>query len=71
MKGYAPKNHPPVAKVESKKLKVTRNTVIAQTIAKLKPGVTYYVHIRTYKTIGSVNYYSAWSKKLPVKIFKK
>lgn|GEM_PF-6052126 len=56
---------------ESKKLKVTRNTVIAQTIAKLKPGVTYYVHIRTYKTIGSVNYYSAWSKKLPVKIFKK
>ena len=56
---------------ESKKLKVTRNTVIAQTIAKLKPGVTYYVHIRTYKTIGSVNYYSAWSKKLSVKIFKK
>ena len=56
---------------ESKKLKVTRNTVIAQTIAKLKPGVTYYVRIRTYKTIGSANYYSAWSKKQSVKIFKK
>ena len=32
------------------------------TIAGLTKGKIYYVRIRTYKKIGKVKYYSAWSK---------
>ena len=31
-------------------------------ISKLKKKKGYYVRVRTYKTVSSVNYYSAWSK---------
>ncbi|MCF0145300.1 MAG: hypothetical protein HUJ73_01815 [Eubacterium sp.] len=33
-------------------------------------GKTYYVRIRTYKTVGGKNYYSAWSKALKIRITK-
>lgn len=31
-------------------------------VAKLKAGKRYYVQVRTYKKVGKVTYYSAWSK---------
>ncbi|MCD7746606.1 MAG: Ig-like domain-containing protein [Lachnospiraceae bacterium] len=36
----------------------------------LKKGKTYYVRIRTYKTVSGKKYYSAWSSKKKVKITK-
>ena len=36
------------------------NTTSA-TITELKSGATYYVRVRTYKTVNGVNYYSGWS----------
>lgn len=36
-------------------------------IKKLKKKKTYYVRIRTYKKVGSLTYYSAWSKAKSVK----
>ncbi|MCD8013842.1 MAG: Ig-like domain-containing protein [Lachnospiraceae bacterium] len=36
----------------------------------LKKGKTYYVRIRTYKTVSGKKYYSAWSSKKKVKIKK-
>ena len=35
----------------------------AKTIKKLKSKKTYYVQVRTYKTVNKTKYYSAWSKK--------
>lgn len=39
------------------------------TISKLKKGKTYYIRLRTYKTVNKKNFYSAWSsaKKLKIK----
>jgi hypothetical protein len=39
----------------------------AKTISKLSAKKTYYVRIRTYKTVSGKKYYSDWSKALPVK----
>lgn len=36
-------------------------------VRKLKAKKTYYVQIRSYRKVGSVKYYSAWSKTLKVK----
>ncbi|MCD7715202.1 MAG: fibronectin type III domain-containing protein, partial [Lachnospiraceae bacterium] len=40
------------------------------TLSSLKKGKTYYVRIRTYKTVNGKTYYSAWSAKKKVKIKK-
>jgi hypothetical protein len=32
-----------------------------KTVKSLLKGKTYYVRVRAYKTVGKVNYYSAWS----------
>lgn len=40
------------------------------TIKKLKEKKTYYVRVRSYKTVSKVKYYSAWSKAKKVKIKK-
>ena len=40
---------------------------VSKKIAKLGAGKTYYVRIRTYRTVGKKNYYSAWSAKKTVK----
>ena len=43
---------------------------VSKKIAKLGAGKTYYVRIRTYRTVGKKNYYSAWSGKKSVKTKK-
>lgn len=42
----------------------------AKTITNLKKGKTYYVRIRSYKTVDGKKYYSGWSSKKKVKIKK-
>lgn len=37
-----------------------------KTISRLTSGKRYYVRIRTYKTVGTTKYYSAWSSKKSV-----
>ncbi|WP_242841295.1 leucine-rich repeat protein [Ruminococcus sp. NK3A76] len=57
----------------SKFTKATTKSVNAsgtsKTISKLTKGKTYYVKVRTYKTVNKVKYYSGWSavKKIKVK----
>ena len=45
----------------AKTLNVKSNKTVTSTLSKLKEKQKYYVRIRTYKTVGKVNYYSAWS----------
>ncbi len=40
---------------------LSKNTKTSATIKKLKAKTTYYVRVRTYKTVGKTKYYSAWS----------
>ena len=40
----------------------------SKTIKKLKKGKTYYVKVRSYKTVGGKKYYSAYSKVKSVKV---
>lgn len=42
------------------KLNIKKNTIIKTTIKKVKKK-TYYVKLRTYKTVKGVKYYSKWS----------
>ncbi len=45
---------------KSAKTKTTKST--SYTIKSLKAKKTYYVRVRTYKTVGGKKYYSEWSK---------
>lgn len=58
----------------SKKATVTKmvkkNTTTKLTVNKLKAKKTYYVRIRTYKTVNGKKYYSSWSKVKKVKTKK-
>ena len=40
----------------------------AYLITGLKKGKTYYVKVRTYKTVKGKKYYSGWSKVKTVKV---
>lgn len=40
---------------------VTSNKTTSKTITGLKSNKKYYVRVRTYKTVNSTKYYSAWS----------
>lgn len=51
--------------VKTKNVKGTKKTSL--TISKLKAKKTYYVRIRTYKTVKGKKYYSEWSKAKKVK----
>ena len=51
----------------SKKVTVKSNKTLKTTVKKLSAKKVYYVRIRTYKTIGKVNYFSTWSKAVKVK----
>ncbi len=51
--------------VKTKTVKGTKKTSL--TISKLKAKKTYYVRIRTYKTVKGKKYYSEWSKAKKVK----
>ena len=46
---------------------VTKNKTTSQKITGLKSKKTYYIQIRTYKTVGKVKYYSNWSNAKKVK----
>lgn len=50
---------------KTKTVKKTKTTSIS--ISKLKKKKTYYVRVRTYKTVSGEKYYSAWSKVKKVK----
>lgn len=54
----------------AKSVYVKKNSILKTTISKLAKGKTYYVQIRTYKTVSGKNYYSAWSGKKSVKVTK-
>lgn len=49
---------------------VTKNSTVSKTIGSLTKGKKYYVRIRTYKKVGTVKYYSAWSAAKAVTIKK-
>lgn len=58
------------SKSATKKITVNKNATTSKTLSKLKKGKTYYVRIRTYKTVRvnnkSVKIYSDWSDTLVV-----
>ncbi|MBQ6636867.1 MAG: Ig-like domain-containing protein [Lachnospiraceae bacterium] len=49
---------------------ITAASTVSKVIGSLTKGKTYYVRIRTYKTVGSNKYWSAWSAAKNVKISK-
>lgn len=49
---------------------IKKNTVLSKTLAGLKMGKTYYVRIRTYKTVSKKKYTSDWGAVKKVKIAK-
>ena len=50
-----------------KNSKTIRTSKPSKTVKKLKKKKTYYVKVRTYKTINGVKYFSKWSKVKKVK----
>ena len=55
---------------KNKTVTIKKNKTVTATISKLTKGKTYYVRIRTYKTVAGKNYYSGWSKVKKVKVTK-
>ncbi|MBR3245733.1 MAG: sirohydrochlorin cobaltochelatase, partial [Parasporobacterium sp.] len=49
---------------------VKSNAKTSLKVSGLKANTTYYVRVRTYKTVGGVNYYSGWSGYKTVKTAK-
>lgn len=49
---------------------IKKNKTTSTTLKKLKKRKTYYVRVRTYKTVSGKNYYSKWSNVKKVKIKK-
>lgn len=45
---------------------VKKKSASGLTVKKLKPQTTYYVRVRTYKTVNGKDYRSAWSKSKKV-----
>ena len=54
----------------NKAVTITSTSTVSRVIGNLTKGKTYYVRIRTYKTVGSAKYWSEWSSKKSVKISK-
>ena len=54
----------------NKAVTVTSASTASRVIGSLTKGKTYYVRIRTYKTVGSTKYWSEWSASKSVKISK-
>ena len=54
----------------AKKVTISKNTAISKTVKGLKKGKTYYVRIRSFKTVNGKKYYSSWSTKKAVAIKK-
>ena len=53
---------------KAKKVTVKGTSATSKTIKKLKSKKTYYVQLRTYKTVKGKKYYSDWSKTKKVKV---
>ena len=53
---------------KAKTYTVKKNKTTKATIKKLKGGKTYYVRIRTYKTVKGKKYRSAWSSAKKIKV---
>ena len=49
---------------------IAKNGTLTKVIGSLTKGKTYYVRVRTYKTVSGTKYYSAWSTVKSVKIGK-
>ena len=54
----------------AKSVKITKAATVSKVIGGLQKGKTYYIRIRTYKTVGKTKYYSAWSASKKLKITK-
>ena len=54
----------------NKAVTVAGASTVSKVIGSLTKGKTYYVRIRTYKTVGSAKYWSVWSSARSVKISK-
>ena len=54
----------------NKAVSVTSASTVSKVITGLTRGKTYYVRIRTYKTVGGTKYWSAWSAAKTQKITK-
>lgn len=50
----------------SKTVTISKNTTLSKKVTSLKATKKYYVQVRTYKTVNSTKYYSAWSAKKSV-----
>jgi hypothetical protein len=57
-------------KTGNKAVSITSASTVSKVIGSLTKGKTYYVRIRTYKTVGSTKYWSIWSAARSVKISK-
>ncbi len=54
----------------NKTVNIIKAATVSRVIGGLAKGKTYYVRIRTYKTVGKAKYWSAWSPAKSVKIKK-
>ncbi len=55
---------------DAKTVTVSNNKTTSKTLSKLKGKKTYYIRVRTYKTVGKTKYYSAWSSAVSKKTKK-
>lgn len=54
----------------TKTITVANASTVSKVVTSLTKGKVYYVRMRTYKTVGSVKYYSVWSAVKSIKISK-
>ena len=52
---------------DAKTVTVKKAPTVKKTLSGLKAKKTYYVRVRTYKTVKKVNYYSAWTSAKKIK----
>ena len=57
-------------KTGNKSATISGASTVSKEIADLTKGKTYYVRIRTFKTVDSTKYFSAWCTVKSVKITK-
>ena len=53
-----------------KTVTVKKAGTVKTTLSKMKKGKTYYVRIKTYKSVGKTKITSSWSKAKSVKVKK-
>ena len=51
----------------AKTVTVSKNSTASKKISNLKAKKTYYVRVRTYRTVSKTKYYSAWSEAMKAK----